>query len=367
MLQWAGILHREQFFAKGGAMNKKASAHARALAELGAAKGGKARAESLTPEQRTEIARHAAQKRWGGRSGIPYATHGDPSRPLRIADLEIPCYVLADGRRVVIQRGMMNALQMAQGTAGRGPGDRLAKFARGKSIEPFISSQLTYMINNPIKFRTPGGSIAYGYEATILADLCDAVLAARKAGKLHHQQRHIAEQCEILVRGFARVGIIALVDEVTGYEADKAKDDLMRILESYISEELFPWTKRFPDTFFQEIYRLQGWEFREGQHKHKRPQFVGQLINKLIYGKLPPGVLPELQRRNPTRLTGYRRYRHHQFLTEDIGHPHLDKQVTAVMTLMRASDDKEMFKRLFGKAFPEKGQQLSLNYSDEEN
>lgn len=35
-----------------------------ALGRLGGLKGGKARAEKLTPEQRKEIARKAAQKRW---------------------------------------------------------------------------------------------------------------------------------------------------------------------------------------------------------------------------------------------------------------------------------------------------------------
>jgi hypothetical protein len=35
-----------------------------ALGKLGGAKGGKARAEKLTPEQRSEIARKAAKARW---------------------------------------------------------------------------------------------------------------------------------------------------------------------------------------------------------------------------------------------------------------------------------------------------------------
>lgn len=36
-----------------------------ALGKLGGAKGGEARAKSLTPKRRSEIARKAAQKRWG--------------------------------------------------------------------------------------------------------------------------------------------------------------------------------------------------------------------------------------------------------------------------------------------------------------
>src|SRR5712692_10382868 len=84
---------------------------AQTLSELGASKGGKARAQKLTSDERKEIARHAAASRW---SKVPAkgprlvkATHGSPDRPLRIGDLEIPCYVLEDGRRVLVQRGMM--------------------------------------------------------------------------------------------------------------------------------------------------------------------------------------------------------------------------------------------------------------------
>jgi hypothetical protein len=39
-----------------------------ALGRLGGEKGGKARAEKLTPEQRSEIARKAAQARWSRHS-----------------------------------------------------------------------------------------------------------------------------------------------------------------------------------------------------------------------------------------------------------------------------------------------------------
>ena len=37
------------------------------LGRLGGLKGGKARAEALTPEKRKEIARKAAEKRWGSK------------------------------------------------------------------------------------------------------------------------------------------------------------------------------------------------------------------------------------------------------------------------------------------------------------
>jgi hypothetical protein len=39
--------------------------HAAALGRLGGLKGGKARAEKLTPKERSDIAKKAAQARWG--------------------------------------------------------------------------------------------------------------------------------------------------------------------------------------------------------------------------------------------------------------------------------------------------------------
>jgi hypothetical protein len=74
------------------------------------------------------------------------------------------------------------------------------------------------------------------------------------------------------------------------------RDEIERILRAYVSEELLPWTQRFPDEFFKQIYRLQGWKFEPGNAK--RQQVVGHLVNRLIYEQLSPGILPALQRRN---------------------------------------------------------------------
>lgn len=87
-------------------------------------------------------------------------------------------------------------------------------------------------------------------------DICDAFLEARKHINLSPRQAIIAEQCEILMRSFAKIGIIALVDEATGYQYDRERDELQKILRSYISEELLPWQKRFPDIFYTELFRL---------------------------------------------------------------------------------------------------------------
>lgn len=138
------------------------------------------------------------------------------------------------------------------------------------------------------------------------------------------------------------------MDEATGYQEQRNKEELRRILEAYISEELRPWVPTFPEEFFKQVYRLHNWEYK---HTSARTPYVGKLINKYIYDLLPPGVLNELRRKNPMTDKGYRKHKHHQFLA-DTGNEHLDKQITSVTLLMRVSEDKEGFENLLLKAFP---------------
>ena len=307
-------------------------------------KGGKARASKLTPKQRSEIASRAAEARWkkAGKSKCPRATHGSEDRPLKIGDMEIPCYVLDDKRRVIVQRGMMTSLDISQGTAGRGGGDRLARFINTKSIRPYVSNELGVVIKNPIKFNTPaGGGVAYGYEATVLADLCDAVLDARKRGKLNYQQEHIADQCEMLVRSFAKLGIIALVDEVTGYQYDRARTALEELLEEFLSAELRAWVKTFPNAYFKQLCRLKNIPFRGDM---RFPRYFGRITANIVYKRLAPGVLAALQIRSPADAKGNRPSKLFQWLSDDVGHPKLLQHLGAVVGLMKISPDYETFK-----------------------
>ncbi len=304
---------------------KKASKAARALAKLGASKGGKARAAALTPEERQAIASDASMARWArekvqsGQEKILKATHGSPDRPLRIGSIAIPCFVLENGQRVISQNGMLSAIDIIKGGRNRS-GVLLGQFFAAKTLSPFISNILSEVINSPI----------------------------RKAGALRKTQLRIADRAEILLSGFARVGIIALVDEATGYQEERDKEELHRILEAYISKELLPWAKRFPPEFYQEMFRLRNWPYSP----LKGPRLVGKLTNQIVYDKLPPGVLDELKRKNPVIYNGWRKYKHHQFLTDNIGHPHLEKHIVAVTTLMRVASSWREFERMMEKAFP---------------
>jgi P63C domain len=322
-------------------LSKKDKKAAQAFARLGGLKGGKARADALTAEERREIAREAARARWSKEKpgfrpeGIPQATYGSPDRPLRIGTMEIPCYVLEDGRRVVVQSGMIRALGMSHGGSGNSGGDRLAKFVAGKLINPYISNELIDRTQRPMLFKTPSGAVAYGYEATVLANICDAVLEARKAGVLQLQQRHIAARCEILLRGFARVGIIALIDEATGYQEIRPQDALEAYLALLIRKELAVWVKKFPDEFYENIYKLKGWIWPGMQRN--RFSIVAHYTRDLVYERLAPGLLEELERKSPKDEKGQRKNKLHDWLTEDVGNPLLAQHLHALVMFQRSA------------------------------
>lgn len=326
----------------------------------GRARGGHARASKLTPEERSEIARQGGKARHAlipDDAPILQVTHGSADHPLRIGDIEIPCYVLENETRVLSQRGLVGGLGMKYGTRAGGA-DRLTSFLKGRGISPHISNELLALIESPIKFRhAGGGNLAFGYPATVIADICDAILAARKAGDLQKQQEHLADRAEILVRGFARVGIIALVDEATGYQRDRAKDALAKILEAFIAKELMPYVPTFPDDFYKEMFRLRGLDF---PGTVKRPQYFGMLTNDIVYKRLAPGVLIELKR---VKLeAGRSRDKLFQRLTSNIGYPKLREHLGSVVTAMKLSTTWQDFISKIDRLHPRYGETISLPF-----
>lgn len=321
----------------------------------GRSKGGLARASRLTPEQRSEIARKAARARHSPE--IRVAAYGSADRPLKIGETEIPCYVLADGTRVLSQRGLQTGIGMSSSGGSQGA-QRVAQFIASLGEKGLPVTDLAARISNPIMFRPPGGGPAYGYEATILPDICDAVLEARKLGKLLPQQERFANQCELITRGLARVGIIALVDEATGYQRDRAQDALARILEEFIAKELQPYVRTFPPEFYEQIFRLRGVSYPTGTVR--RPQYFGVLTNDVIYKRLAPGVLDELKKLTPRTESGRHKEKLFQRLTTNKGYPKLMGLLGSVLTIMDFSKDWKDFMEKLDKRHPRFGAQLNL-------
>lgn len=328
--------------------------------------GGEARARKLTPEERSEIASRAAESRWGRRAAtegmarLPRATH---TGELNLGAASIPCAVLENGRRVLTQRGMFVALGRNKNpTTGHSATiDSRPGFLAAANLNEFIPEDLKRSWD-PIPFRLPKGpggfkgNIAFGYDAMILPMVCNVFVDAKIAGKTTKQQEHIVSECRKLLKALAGVAIIALVDEATGYQYDRAKDELAKILTAYIAPQLIPWTQKFPHEFFRQTYRLLGWEYKPGQIKH--PSYMGKFINKYVYGLLPVGVLDELKAKSPKNESGNRSNKLWQWLTIQTGNPHLDKILASDITIMQLSSDKEEFERNFDRIH---GKQTYLN------
>jgi hypothetical protein len=289
---------------------------------------------------------------------------------LQIGDLIVPCAVLEDGTRVISEVGMGRAFGRKHGgkdwkaKAKIESGGRLPYFLVAKNLKPYINEDLLILGHEPIKYRSKqGGRPAHGIKADLIPNICDVWLKARDAGILTHSQKKVAEKADVLMRGLAHIGIVALIDEVTGYQEHRDRDELQKILKAYISDALLPWTAKFPLDFYKEMFRLRKWQFSPIEYKTKGPRgprYAGKLTNELIYQKLPKGVLTELRHKNPIAEKGRRRAKHHQFLTDAIGNPHLEKQVAVVTALMRISPDWRVFKRHFARAFPIGPQQKDL-------
>ncbi|WP_024904499.1 P63C domain-containing protein [Robbsia andropogonis] len=330
----------------------------------GKAKGGKARAASLSPEKRSEIAKKAANARHhgSGANAIPTATH---KGVLKIADIDIQCFVLDDGRRVISGRGMTAAI----GMKGRGQG--VARIEGMKAVKASKNSNLPMAIENPIQFLGGSprvGETSDGFEATVLQDLCEALLEARDSGLLttEHEARY-AQFADMLIRAFARVGIVALVDEATGFQGVRPKDALQQYLEMLVRKELAVWAKKFPDEFYENIYRLKGWIW-PGMKKN-RYSVVAHYTRDLVYERMAPGLLRQLEEKSPKDEVGHRTNKLHQWLTGDIGDPMLASHMQSLLTLQRLAIANGWgwvkFMNMVNQVMKKKGDTLDLPFGDE--
>lgn len=331
----------------------------------GRAKGGVILANSMTAEERKLRSQKAAKARWNPEESDSLPPKALHTGKVKIGEALIDCAVLPDGTRVLSQRGVGRALGRSFGGSDwrakesepDGAGN-LPFFLMAKGLNSFISNDLLVLVTNPRPYRhSKGGGVALGVEATALTKICDVWLKAREAKALTKPQLTVAQKAEILVRGLADVGIVALVDEATGYQEVRDRLALQAFLEKFIRKELAAWVQRFPDEFFAELYRLKKWK---PSNSSRRPGIVGRYIRDLVYERLGPGVIEELEKKNPSDGKGRRKGRHHQWLTEEVGHPVLAQHMYATIGFMRAEDDWHLFKHRFDRAFPKRGDTIPL-------
>ncbi|WP_349844416.1 P63C domain-containing protein [Pantoea dispersa] len=269
----------------------------------------------------------------------------------------VSCAVLPDGRRVVSMQGNNGLAETFGVSVGSkmprwvpgGEAGQLPYVLQAAELQPYISDELRDAISEPIVFKnTSGVGAAYGLDATLLPELCEVWLSAEKDGAL--KQRHhlnTARKAEALYKALARVGAVALVDEATGYQKERERDELAKLLEQFIAKEMRPWVRVYPPEFFEELCRLRGVPFKANMRK---PQYFGHLVNNITYDRMAPDLKAILkEERARANKQGAKM---HQFLSEGIGNEMLQKRFAGIVTLMKVCDNYDDFIELLERVHP---------------
>lgn len=342
--------------------SKEPNQLARELGKLGASKGGMARANVLTPAERKEIARKAVRTRWAkvgklrrieeaeGDESPDVVVQADPTQlphslfrgKLTVGDVEFECHVLSNFKRVLAQREVVRIL-----TAGRDGGNLL----RYLKDNPLIDIDL--ILGQTVEFSIPG-FVGVGYEGTLLIDICERYLEAREQGLLEKKsQLLLAAQAEIVIRACAKVGIIALIDEATGYQKARAKNALQLKFQAFIADELQEWARMFPEEFWLELARLEGIHYSP----RSRPLRWGKYVMMFVYDAIDSDVGKELRKKNPNP---HFLSNHHQWLKK-FGKDKVRDQILQVVTIMKLCNNMAEFKEKFARVFKKSPLQMSFD------
>lgn len=323
--------------------------------------GGITRAKSLTSEQRKEISEKGVAAR-REKASLPKERY---TGKLILNDVTLNVSVLDNGKRIISDYSVFDAMGRTRRGYKRsdtfnGTTVIIPAFMDAKNLQPFVTTELVDA-SEKIKFVSKNNKMVSGYDANILPLLCELYLTARDNNVITTKdQTEVAKKAEILVRGLSRVGIVALVDEATGYQKDRAKNALAEILEKFVAKELQPWVKTFPTEYYEQLFRVWGQKFPP-ENVNKRPAFMGTVTNNVIYSRLAPNLLDELKR---AETKSEKKARLHQFLTDDIGHPKLREHLSSIITLLKISKNKDQFLRLVDQVHPKYNETYQIDFME---
>jgi len=235
---------------------------------------------------------------------------------------ELPCYVLDDGRRVISRTGAASMLTNRKG------GGNLEQYVQVQALRNYIPDDFQ---SRMIDFVLPGvaNKTVRGLTAEDFLTICNTFVKARDNGDLTTARQHvIATKASMLLMACAKTGLIALIDEATGYQYDRAEDALQVKLRVFLEEEMRDWEKTFPDELWEEFGRLTRWE----GPIHLRPKYWGKLVLDLIYEYLDPDVTEWLRKNAPSPRHGQN---YHQWLTSQYGLKQLMQHIWMVVGIAK--------------------------------
>jgi hypothetical protein len=228
------------------------------------------------------------------------------SRPKTIATGTLfdvcDCYVLDGAVRVLSKRGLIQMLSRN----GRKAGD----FEEYLAALPKRYEHLA--ADAKLEFILPGGRVGHAVDVDTVLAICVAYDEADEANELRKNQRHLARNARRVIRAAAKVGLTALVDEATGYEAIRERGELGRLFR----DELGAWEETFSPKL---VARLCALGLAGEKHakwtggRYPRPLAKAfRRIYDLIIGETATRHLKAL---NPEPHLGSN---HHQWLTDEV-------------------------------------------------
>ncbi len=222
----------------------------------GRAKGGIERSKALSPERRSEIARKAAMARHGTGKPLEAIKRGNFMEDF---GFDAECYVLNDPHKTAVmsQRGMAAALGLSLSS-----GSALKSLVASKAVAgSSVGAEIAQKMANPLIFKdaTVGGGYVqprpvHGNDATLLIDICNALIEAEADGRLAPSQQKVANRAKVLVSASAKSGIQNLVYRLTGYDA--TKEEVVAAFRAFVQEEAKRYEKEFPPELYLAWARL---------------------------------------------------------------------------------------------------------------
>ena len=345
---------------------EKAPEKNQAAAEMGrrgGKKGGAVRASRMSPEERASSARLAAQRRWAKppselTKAIELDAVADGNAPppspfakhrgvMTVGNVDVDVYVLDTGDRVISMRGAVKAI------TGKDAGN-LGEYLGVQGLKGFVDRDLVLVETKD--FFIPGTQFrGLGITAEQFEAILTGYVRAMGAGALStDRQKEIATACAILSTSFLKIGIVALIDEATGYQYQRAQDALEIKLQAYIADELRAWEKTFPDELWEQFGRLTNWK----GSLHSRPKWWGHLVNELIYQALDPDVADYLKKNKPKPFHGQN---YHQWLSDDVGLKALIPHIYKIIGMAEGCADMRELRDKVAKRYGRKLVQLTLS------
>ncbi len=187
--------------------------------------------------------------------------------------------------------------------------------------------------------KTSTTASAHGYDATVLIDLCQAIIRAHADSSLHPTQENVARQAYVIVAASAKAGIQGLVYALAGF--DRTREEIIEAYKMYVREEAREYEKEFSPELYEHWYRLYGL----AKPERGRPWEFRYLTIDHIYRPLAnsQGKVFDIAK-NSKATNGERGDKIHQFLSE-IGVKALRTQVGKIMGIASVSESREEYEK----------------------